>query len=207
MPKVLLIDDEERATDALQRMIEKLTPEIKQVHACNDARKALTMIHTIQPDLIFLDIRMPHLSGFDLLDKLPNKNFKIIFTTAHDEHAIRAIRFSAFDYLLKPIDSNELTAAVKRFIQTKEENLPQPEQFKNIGINMTLQKEEQFRLALPTKEGVHFLFPHEIIRCEALGIRRVIGALSFYPHAQITPGKQGFYFFCRSRRICNIKRF
>jgi two-component system LytT family response regulator len=169
MLKVLLIDDEERATDVLRRMIEKFIPEIKQVHACNDARKALTIIHTMKPDLIFLDIRMPHLSGFDILDKLPNKNFKIIFTTAHDEYAILAIRFSAFDYLLKPVDSNELTAAVKRFIQTKEDNLPQPEQFKNIGVNMTLQKEEQFRLALPTKEGVHFLFPHEIARCEALG--------------------------------------
>ncbi len=169
MLKVLLIDDEERATDVLRRMIEKFIPEIKQVQACNDARKALTIIHSMQPDLIFLDIRMPHFSGFDILDKLPNKNFKIIFTTAHDEYAIRAIRFSAFDYLLKPVDSNELTAAVKRFIQTKGGNLQQTEQLKNIGINMTLQKEEQFRLALPTKEGVYFLFPHEITRCEALG--------------------------------------
>lgn len=169
MARVLLIDDEERATDALRRLLDKFIPEIGSVYTCNDARKAAEMIHTLQPDLIFLDIRMPHVNGFELLNKLPNRNFKIIFTTAFDEYAIRAIRFSAFDYLLKPIDAEELTTAVKRFLQLKEDVVTKQEQFKNVGINMGLQKKEQFRLALPTKEGVHFLFPHEIIRCEALG--------------------------------------
>jgi two-component system, LytTR family, response regulator len=169
MAKILLIDDEERATDALRRLLDKLIPEIGSVYSCNDARKAAEMMHTIQPDLIFLDIRMPHVNGFELLNKLPNKNFKIIFTTAFDEYAIRAIRFSAFDYLLKPVDVEELVTAVKRFMQLKDETSTQDEQFKNVGINMGLQKKEQFRLALPTKEGIHFLFPYEIIRCEALG--------------------------------------
>jgi two-component system, LytTR family, response regulator len=169
MVKILLIDDEERATDALRRLIDKLVPEIGVVYTCNDARKAAEMIHTIQPDLVFLDIRMPHVNGFELLQKLPNKNFKIIFTTAFDEYAIRAIRFSAFDYLLKPVDAEELVAAVNRFLQLKEDSAPQDEQFRNVGVNMGLQTKEQFRLALPTKEGIHFLFPHEIIRCEALG--------------------------------------
>lgn len=169
MTKILLIDDEERATDALQRLIDKLTPEIGSVYSCNDARKAAEMIHTIQPDLVFLDIRMPHMSGFDVLNKLPNKKFKVIFTTAFDEYAIRAIRFSAFDYLLKPVDAEELMATLNRYVQLKEEMPPYQEQFNNVSLNMGLQKKEQFRLALPTKEGVHFLFPTEIIRCEALG--------------------------------------
>lgn len=169
MLKILLIDDEERATDSLRRLIEKYITETNQVWICNDARKAAEFIHIAQPDLIFLDIRMPHLSGFDILNNLPNRNAAIIFTTAYDEYAIRAIRFSAFDYLLKPVNGKELTAAVNRFLQVKEENLPRQELFKNLGINMKLRKEEQFRLALTTKEGVHFLYPHEIIRCEASG--------------------------------------
>jgi two-component system LytT family response regulator len=169
MLKVLLIDDEERATDALRLMIEKMVPEIKQVFVCNDSRKAAEMIHTCQPGLIFLDIQMPHLNGFQLLEKLPNKNFKIIFTTAYNEYAIQAIRFSAFDYLLKPIDSEELQSSVYRFLETQEDYRQQFDLLKNIMHNIQAPSPEEFRLALPTKEGVHFLMPHEIIRCEAVG--------------------------------------
>jgi two-component system LytT family response regulator len=169
MLKVLLIDDEERATDALRLMIEKTVPEIKQVFVCNDSRQAAEMIHAYQPGLVFLDIQMPHLNGFQLLEKLPNKNFKIIFTTAYNEYAIHAIRFSAFDYLLKPIDSEELQSSVQRFIDTQEDYRQQFDLLKNIMHNIQAPSADEFRLALPTKEGVHFLMPNEIIRCEAVG--------------------------------------
>lgn len=169
MLKVLLIDDEERATDALRLMIEKAVPEISEVRVCNDSRQAAEMIHQFQPGLVFLDIQMPHLSGFDVLNKMPNKNFKIIFTTAYNEYAIQAIRFSAFDYLLKPVDIEELQAAVHRFLEGNEDYRQQYELLKNIMHNMQAPSAEEFRLALPTKEGVHFLVPQEIIRCEAMG--------------------------------------
>ncbi len=169
MLKILLIDDEERATDSLQRMIEKFAPEIEYVRTCNDARKAAEMIHHIQPDLIFLDIRMPYINGFDVLKSIPDKNFKIIFTTAYDEYAIQAIRFSAFDYLLKPVDAEELIRAIKRFTNSKHHPASQEELLQNISLNMQLQNANQFRLALSLKEGVRFLMPHEIIRCEAHG--------------------------------------
>ena len=169
MLKVLLIDDEERATDALRLMIEKTIPEIKQVLVCNDSRKAAEMIHAYQPGLVFLDIQMPHLNGFELLEKLPNKNFKIIFTTAYNEYAIQAIRFSAFDYLLKPIDLEELQSSVQRFLESQENYQEQFDLLKNIMHNIQAPSADEFRLALPTKEGVHFLMPHEIIRCEAVG--------------------------------------
>lgn len=169
MLKVLLIDDEERATDALQLMIAKAVPEITEVHVCNDSRKAAEMIHRIQPGLVFLDIQMPHLSGFEMLNKMPNKNFKIIFTTAYNEYAIQAIRFSAFDYLLKPVDIEELQNTVRRFLSGSEDYRQQYELLKNIMHNMQAPTAEEFRLALPTKEGVHFLVPQEIIRCEAMG--------------------------------------
>ena len=114
MVKTLLIDDEERATDALRLMIEKFIPEIGQVAVCNDARLAATMIHNFQPSLIFLDIRMPHLTGFDILNQMPAKQFKVIFTTAYNEFAVKAIRFSAFDYLLKPITYERFYQAIQK---------------------------------------------------------------------------------------------
>ncbi len=169
MLKVLLIDDEERATDALRLMIEKTIPEIRQVFVCNDSRQAAEMIHIYKPGLVFLDIQMPHLNGFELLEKLPNKNFKIIFTTAYNEYAIQAIRFSAFDYLLKPIDLEELRSSVHRLLENQEDYQQQFDLLRNIMHNIQAPSADEFRLALPTKEGVHFLMPQEIIRCEAIG--------------------------------------
>ena len=169
MLKVLLIDDEQRATDALRLMIIKTIPEIGEVMVCNDSRQAAEKIHSFQPGLVFLDIQMPHLNGFEVLEKIPNKNFKIIFTTAYNEYAIQAIRYSAFDYLLKPVDMEELQAAVHRFLEGHEDYKQQYDLLKNIMHNMSASSAEEFRLALPTKEGVHFLLPADIIRCEALG--------------------------------------
>ncbi len=169
MLKVLLIDDEERATDVLRIMIEKTLPEIQQVMVCNDSRRAADIIHSFQPGLVFLDIQMPHMNGFELLEKMPNKNFKIIFTTAYNEYAIQAIRFSAFDYLLKPVDMEELQSSVRRFLESNEDYKQQFELLKNIMHNIQAPSSGDFRLALPTREGVHFLQPSEIVRCESLG--------------------------------------
>jgi two-component system, LytTR family, response regulator len=169
MLKAMIIDDEERATDALRLMIEKFISQIQQVIVCNDARHAAEMIVRHQPDLVFLDIRMPHISGFDLLKQLPNKEFKVIFTTAYNQYAIQAIRFSAFDYLLKPIDVEDLVQAVKRFTGSKENVVHQQVLFENMLQNMQVAAKADFRLALPSSEGVHFLFPNEVIRCEAVG--------------------------------------
>lgn len=169
MLRVLLIDDEQRATDALRLMIVKTIPEIDEVMVCNDSREAAEKIHQFQPGLVFLDIQMPHMNGFEVLEKIPNKNFKIIFTTAYNEYAIQAIRYSAFDYLLKPVDMEELQSAVRRFVDEKEDYRQQYDLLKNIMHNMSARSSEEFRLALPTKEGVHFLLPQDIIRCEAVG--------------------------------------
>jgi two-component system, LytTR family, response regulator len=168
MIKILLIDDERKATDSLRIMLEKFIPEEKKVESCNDARQAPVIIHNFNPDLIFLDIRMPHLTGFDILESVVTKNFKVIFTTAYDEYAIRAIRFSAFDYLLKPVDTEELLGVFKRFMQSRFDIHQPQELFSNISHNLVLQQKSQFRLALPSREGVYFLYPQEIIRCEAL---------------------------------------
>jgi two-component system LytT family response regulator len=168
MLKALLVDDEERATDALQRLIGKFIPVISQVMVCNDARHANKILQNYQPDLLFLDICMPHISGFDLLGNMCRKQCKVIFTTAFNEYAIKAIRFSAFDYLLKPIDPDELVQSVQRFIKTGENYIQQQALLQNIMSNMQAAEYARLRLALPTSEGVHYVMPAEITRCEAL---------------------------------------
>lgn len=165
----LLIDDEVRATDSLELLILNFVPHINRIHCCNDASKAAHMIHEFSPDLVFLDIRMPFMSGFELLDRIPNKNFQVIFTTAHDEYAIKAIRFSAFDYLLKPVDAEELIHATDRFFHFRENHHQQQELFTNFASNIRQSTSTKFRLALPSKKGVLFLYPEEIDRCEAVG--------------------------------------
>lgn len=117
---VVIVDDEERAGDALRLMLEKFVPRIAKISVCADARQAVDVIKQEQPQIVFLDIKMPHLSGFDVLQQIPQQPFKVIFTTAFNEFAIKAIRFSAFDYLLKPVDVEELIATVNRFLETQE---------------------------------------------------------------------------------------
>ena len=167
MLKAMIIDDEVRASDALRLMMEKFIPQVSTITVCNDARQAPEMLRMSDPDLLFLDIKMPHLSGFELIQRLPNRNFKIIFTTAFDEFAIRAIRFSAFDYLLKPIDVEELIASVNRFLLSQKE-LPADNSLLSNMLHNINSTSNQFRLAVHSKEGVHFLDPSHIIYCEAL---------------------------------------
>jgi two-component system LytT family response regulator len=150
-------------------MIGRFVPEIARVWCCNDARQAAAMIHELKPDLVFLDIRMPYMDGFEVLNQIRDKRFRIIFTTAYHEYTLQAIRFSAFDYLLKPIDVQELINAVQRYLASRDEMNFQPEQLRNILANLQASAAEQFRLAVPTKEGIHFFLPSEIVRLEAMG--------------------------------------
>ncbi|MBD2701309.1 response regulator transcription factor [Spirosoma sp. BT702] len=169
MLKALIIDDELKASDVLRLMLERYVPEIGQVLVCNDAREATTTIQQFRPDILFLDIRMPYFNGFDVLSRMQHRPFQVIFTTAYNEYTIQAIRFSAFDYLLKPIDAQDLVNAVQRYTHRQGELAYQPEQLKNIIKNMQADDPGQFRLAVPAREGIHFFLPSEIIRCEALG--------------------------------------
>ncbi len=166
MIKALIIDDEVRASDALRLMIEKFTPAVNQVSVCNDARLAAEMIRQTKPDLVFLDIKMPHLSGFELLQKIPRHQFKLVFTTAFNEFAIKAIRFSAFDYLLKPVDVEELISCINRYMETDLKLVDPENQYRNMLHNLQA-PEGQFRLAVPSREGIYYLEPADIMYCEA----------------------------------------
>lgn len=167
MTRILIIDDEEAASNVLRLLIGKHISVEKQVMVCNSARSALHAIADFQPHLIMLDIEMPHMNGFDLLNQLGSWDFDIIFITAFDQYAIRAIRCSALDYLLKPVDIIDLQNAVYRHIARKENKTLSTEGLMhNLMDNLQQKDPSSFKLAVNTMEGYYFFPPKDIIRCE-----------------------------------------
>jgi two-component system, LytTR family, response regulator len=167
--KALIIDDESTAVQTLSLMIEHYIPEITTLKTTTDPYEGLLLLQNDTPQLLFIDIQMPLMNGFELLKKAPKVNFSIIFTTAHDEYAIDAIRFSALDYLLKPIDTDELQNAFKRFMEKQNNNAIAEPLYNNFMYNLNVQDKRDFKLALPTLQGTFFYKPEEIIRLEGEG--------------------------------------
>lgn len=166
--KAMIIDDELRACNMLKVLIQKHIPAIQEIQLCNSAQQALQLLEKYRPNLVFLDIEMPNMNGFDLLNALGNWDFDVIFTTAFDKYAIKAIRFSALDYLLKPIDAGELKTAVQNHVIKKTTFLAQQQLLvNNLLMNLRQLDNKHFRLALSTSDGVYFFHPKDIIRCEA----------------------------------------
>lgn len=167
MIRILIIDDEEAACNILAILIRKHMPLEHEIRCEQDPQKALALLESYKPTLVMLDIEMPGMNGFDFLNKAGSWDFDVIFTTAYDQYAIKAIRFSALDYLLKPLDIVELQNALNRHIIRR--NHPKQD-IHNLVHNLieNIQKPEtdEYRLAISTSEGVFFYLPSEIIRCE-----------------------------------------
>ena len=108
MLTAIIVDDEAYCSETLSMLLDKYCPDVHVLAVCHSGEEALKQIQAKQPQLVFLDIEMPHMNGFELLEEIPEINFELIFTTSYDQYAIKAIRFSALDYLLKPIDREEL---------------------------------------------------------------------------------------------------
>src|SRR6186713_1804452 len=128
MIKAIIIDDEVHCVDTLSILLADYCPEVEVMEKCLSPKKGLEAIERLKPELVFLDIEMPMMNGFELLEQFKEIPFSVIFTTSYDQYAIKAIRFSALDYLLKPIDPKELIAAVHK-IQAQK-TLPGAEQFR-----------------------------------------------------------------------------
>lgn len=168
MIKALIIDDEQVAVSVMRMLIEKHLPEITSVKSTSNTGEALQLILEYKPDIVFLDIEMPFQNGFELLKAIPEISFEIVFTTAYDKYAIQAIRFSALDYLLKPIDADELRATINRFLQKSVENKNKDAAVKNLLSNLQQKNQTFHKLALQTTNGIQFFLPKDIIRCEGL---------------------------------------
>ncbi len=165
MLKILIVDDEPAAGSILKTLIQKHVPLPVEVSICHDPHEAPAIIEASAPELLMLDIEMPGMSGFDLLSQTGTQGMNVIFTTAYDQYAVKAIRFSALDYLLKPIDIIDLQNAINRHIIRRMQAPAGPELVSNLLRNLQ-GPGNAFRLALSTAEGVFMFDPKDIIRVE-----------------------------------------
>ena len=163
--KAIIIDDEEHNCLNLQKMLQRYCAEVEVFGFAQSASAGLELIKNLKPNLVFLDIEMPGGTGFDLLQMTEKHNFDVIFVTAYDQYAIKAIRFCAIDYLLKPVDYIDLVMAVNRVTakhkEKQEQNLPFHNYIENLNNTGTERK-----IALVSSDRNLFVKVKEIIRCE-----------------------------------------
>jgi two-component system, LytTR family, response regulator len=164
MIKALIVDDKPASIELMKWLIQKHCVEIGELQTASNAKDAMEIIRSFEPDIVFLDIQMPHQSGFDLLSSIGKWDFEVVFTTAYNEFAIQAIRFSALDYLLKPVDANELVKAVERF-KVKRIYAPAGEELYRNFIQNISAKEK--KLALPGVTDIKYVKLDDIIRLQA----------------------------------------
>ncbi|GAB3923675.1 LytR/AlgR family response regulator transcription factor [Larkinella terrae] len=164
MIKAVIIDDEAHCRETLSMQLEKYCPEIQVVAQFRSAPEGLRFLVEQAPDVLFLDVEMPVMNGFELLEQLTTIPFDVIFTTGYDSYAIKAIRFSALDYLLKPIDKDDLRKAVAKIKRPSEQQMAQQIELllQKLDTKKVLQK-----IALPTNQGFEMVPIEAIIRCEA----------------------------------------
>ncbi|MBE8724777.1 LytR/AlgR family response regulator transcription factor [Flavobacterium hungaricum] len=167
--KVIIVDDELHARSFLRKFCERYYKEtIEVLDECNSVAAAVRSIKINQPDLVFLDIQMPDQNGFELLQYFDTVNFEIIFTTAHKEFAIQAIRNSALDYLVKPINAEDFKVALSRF-ETKKHSKIDIDRFKLLTENINNQFIDKQRIVFPTKNGFEVIQANSIIYCKSDG--------------------------------------
>lgn len=159
--KALIIDDEEGNREYLSTLLRAHCPSISEICEASSAKEAVLLAKSFQPNVVFLDIEMPGGTGFDFLNQVGKVGFRIIFVTAYDAYALKAIKYSALDYLLKPVDTEELVLAVRKL----QDNSRERKGLEYLQYN--LQNKEDRRVALPTQNEVIFVRLADIIRLEA----------------------------------------
>lgn len=165
MIKAILVDDEEHCLDTLSILLEENCPEVQVLDRFTRPKAALKALEDLSPDLVFLDVEMPGMNGFELLEHFGEIPFCVIFITSYDQYAVKAIKFSALDYLLKPIIAKELVAAVQKMRAQK--HLPSVEQFQLLLGHIHSRSNDFNKMAVPTIEGFELLEIQNIVRCEA----------------------------------------
>ena len=165
MLRVLIIDDEAHMRDTLVKLLELHCPEVQVVGQASGVATGTAAINEFHPDLVFLDIQMKDGTGFDLLYNLPSIDFKVIFVTAYDKYALQAFRCSAVDYLLKPVNPELLTDAVKRAGQMIQEHFNL--QMKALEENLKSVNKQHKKIIIKTTENIHLLDMKNIISCES----------------------------------------
>ncbi|TDE18021.1 LytR/AlgR family response regulator transcription factor [Dyadobacter psychrotolerans] len=162
----VLIDDEIHCTESLALIMAAGVPEINVVAKLNDPVKAVKFLQSHSVDIVFLDIEMPEMNGFELLSKLSDFSFDVVFVTAYDQYAIKAFTYSAISYLLKPVDEDDIRETIDRWLEKKNKSLSisQLHLMRDLLANTNKLKT---RVALPTNDGLEFLEIQSITRCES----------------------------------------
>ncbi len=166
MIKTIVIEDEAKSREMMVSLIQKSNEFVEVIGQAKNVKEGVELIKNLKPDLVFLDISMPDGSGFDLLEQVQGQKFELIFATASDQHAIRAIKYSACDYLLKPIDIEELKLAIDKVVQ-KRNAAPSMDNL-NFLIQQLKRSDENFqKITLPTGNAYEIVAIKDIVRCEA----------------------------------------
>jgi two-component system LytT family response regulator len=165
MIRSIIVDDEFKSRESLKILLEDYCEGISVDAACQNVAEATAAITELRPDVVFLDIQLQRETGFDLLSKFKNFDFDVIFTTAYSEYAIKAFKFSAIDYLLKPIDIGELKKAIEKVAKNQDNAVT--ERLQQLLQNLRNETPENYKLALPTSDGLVFVKVNEILYCEA----------------------------------------
>lgn len=166
MLKAIIVDDEQHGIDRVMKLLESYTETIDLMTSCYSVATGLKAIETLKPDVVFLDVHLQDQTGFDLLTKLSKVDFEIVFTTAFDSYAVEAFRFSALDYLLKPIDTDEFACAmqkIKKNADLKDTSKKLEVLFHNFEYNVNRSK----KVVIPALDGLKFITLNEIIRCQS----------------------------------------
>lgn len=173
MIKVIIVEDEPKNTRILKDQVVKNCPQLTLAGEAENIEAAEKLIKEVKPDIVLLDIEMPYGNAFDLLDKLDSIDFEIIFITAFSEYAVKAFKYSAIDYLLKPVDIDDLVdAADKAIARIGDKN--SDKRIKTLLENINASKQQLQKIAVPTVDGLEFIYVDNIIRCEAHGSYTII---------------------------------
>ncbi|MAX80471.1 MAG: DNA-binding response regulator [Crocinitomicaceae bacterium] len=217
MIKAIIIDDELKAQKNLFNLLKSYCPEVDVMAMENTIEEGVSAIQKFQPEVVFLDIEMDGETGFDLFESIEEVNFNVIFITAHDEYAIKAFKFNAMDYLLKPIDIDELQAAVNKIVQKKSSNELSTSKVDHLLNAINNQQNSFEKIVLPTLDSLLFINIKDIVRCEAtdnytnfhLIDGKVILVSKSIKHYEEILENKGFYRVHRSHliNIAYIKEF
>lgn len=206
----VIIDDDQKNLKILRKMLEEFCPGITVTGEALNSVTGFELIKLKKPDIAFLDIEMPYGNAFDMLDKLLPVNFEVIFITAFDEYSLKAFRYSAIDYLLKPVDIEELKAAVKKASE-KQLLKNTNDRLSNLLSNLLPRQNNLQKIAIATQEGLVFVSLEHIIRCEASknytyiylhGNRKIIASKNILEYEELLP--QDMFFRIHNSHIINL---
>jgi two-component system LytT family response regulator len=166
MIRCVLIDDESNSLEMMEWLLKTYSPEVKIEAMCNSAGAGIEAINHYKPDVVFLDIEMPHMNGFDMLEQFDKISFDVVFCTAYDQFAIKAFRYSALNYLLKPVDPEDLKETIRRLEEKRV--APSVEQIELLMQNIRQAvKPVVQRIALTANDGMIFVATNDILYCQA----------------------------------------